>query len=179
CSQLRSCGSQHVRPHGNTARAQAVAPAYRGRPEPRHWASRSGTTDGACGACSRRRWIDHRGAPQSRSGRFGWRADSLPRSVQPAGVRVASDRRGNRALDCYRKRHARGAPRGSPGWLTMSTISKSCTALFIALLAAAACSDGAPRSESEGGTRSEEHTSELQSRENLVCRLLLEKKKKN
>src|SRR5215475_12062511 len=29
------------------------------------------------------------------------------------------------------------------------------------------------------GRRSEEHTSELQSRENLVCRLLLEKKKKN
>src|SRR5690606_40182706 len=29
-----------------------------------------------------------------------------------------------------------------------------------------------------GATRSEEHTSELQSRENLVCRLLLEKKKK-
>src|SRR5690606_39584442 len=32
---------------------------------------------------------------------------------------------------------------------------------------------GAPR------PRSEEHTSELQSRENLVCRLLLEKKKDN
>src|SRR5207302_5534878 len=30
-----------------------------------------------------------------------------------------------------------------------------------------------------GWKRSEEHTSELQSRENLVCRLLLEKKKKN
>src|SRR5690606_42042236 len=29
------------------------------------------------------------------------------------------------------------------------------------------------------GRRSEEHTSELQSRENLVCRLLLEKKKKD
>src|SRR5690606_41878737 len=29
------------------------------------------------------------------------------------------------------------------------------------------------------GFRSEEHTSELQSRENLVCRLLLEKKKKD
>src|SRR5690606_41983235 len=29
-----------------------------------------------------------------------------------------------------------------------------------------------------GGGRSEEHTSELQSREKLVCRLLLEKKKK-
>src|SRR5206468_9401016 len=30
-----------------------------------------------------------------------------------------------------------------------------------------------------GGARSEEHTSELQSRSDLVCRLLLEKKKKN
>src|SRR5690606_41080044 len=30
----------------------------------------------------------------------------------------------------------------------------------------------------ESSPRSEEHTSELQSRENLVCRLLLEKKKK-
>src|SRR5688572_32466744 len=29
-----------------------------------------------------------------------------------------------------------------------------------------------------GGARSEEHTSELQSQSNLVCRLLLEKKKK-
>src|SRR5436309_7969102 len=29
------------------------------------------------------------------------------------------------------------------------------------------------------GPRSEEHTSELQSRENLVCRLLLEKKKRS
>src|SRR5436309_12420283 len=32
---------------------------------------------------------------------------------------------------------------------------------------------------SAGDHRSEEHTSELQSRENLVCRLLLEKKKNN
>src|SRR6478672_11226861 len=30
-----------------------------------------------------------------------------------------------------------------------------------------------------GASRSEEHTSELQSRSDLVCRLLLEKKKKN
>src|SRR6266496_4065201 len=33
--------------------------------------------------------------------------------------------------------------------------------------------------ESRRGCRSEEHTSELQSRRDLVCRLLLEKKKKN
>src|SRR5436190_8882742 len=32
---------------------------------------------------------------------------------------------------------------------------------------------------SSAGTRSEEHTSELQSHSDLVCRLLLEKKKKN
>src|SRR2546427_5757846 len=33
--------------------------------------------------------------------------------------------------------------------------------------------------EEQGAERSEEHTSELQSQSNLVCRLLLEKKKKN
>src|SRR3989440_2287173 len=36
----------------------------------------------------------------------------------------------------------------------------------------------ASRAYSAGGKRSEEHTSELQSRSDLVCRLLLEKKKK-
>src|SRR5690606_29527586 len=38
---------------------------------------------------------------------------------------------------------------------------------------------GAGHALRQTGTRSEEHTSELQSRENLVCRLLLEKKKKD
>src|SRR5438046_5531660 len=37
---------------------------------------------------------------------------------------------------------------------------------------------GRLRCRSRGGPRSEEHTSELQSLTNLVCRLLLEKKKK-
>src|SRR6266508_6898990 len=36
-----------------------------------------------------------------------------------------------------------------------------------------------PLASSHGPSRSEEHTSELQSRGHLVCRLLLEKKKKN
>src|SRR5690606_40281504 len=35
---------------------------------------------------------------------------------------------------------------------------------------------GSSRISAPNGSRSEEHTSELQSRENLVCRLLLEKK---
>src|SRR3712207_7818251 len=38
-------------------------------------------------------------------------------------------------------------------------------------------SPSAPRCRSPPGSRSEEHTSELQSRQYLVCRLLLEKKK--
>src|SRR5437870_10927019 len=41
--------------------------------------------------------------------------------------------------------------------------------------ARAGCSDG--MAEGHGAARSEEHTSELQSRGHLVCRLLLEKKK--
>src|SRR3712207_6897076 len=36
-----------------------------------------------------------------------------------------------------------------------------------------------PRRPARSAARSEEHTSELQSRQYLVCRLLLEKKKKN
>src|SRR2546427_1027611 len=40
-------------------------------------------------------------------------------------------------------------------------------------------SAGRPGAVSGAGPRSEEHTSELQSQSNLVCRLLLEKKKKN
>src|SRR5207302_8590102 len=39
------------------------------------------------------------------------------------------------------------------------------------------CTGRGSRRRGRRGRRSEEHTSELQSRENLVCRLLLEKKK--
>src|SRR2546430_14384273 len=42
----------------------------------------------------------------------------------------------------------------------------------------AAIATWAVQGEVEPGMRSEEHTSELQSQSNLVCRLLLEKKKK-
>src|SRR5947199_7462501 len=43
---------------------------------------------------------------------------------------------------------------------------------------AAGTGDGARRRRDENPSRSEEHTSELQSLRHLVCRLLLEKKKK-
>src|SRR3712207_7305598 len=44
---------------------------------------------------------------------------------------------------------------------------------------AAEAMSGGKRSRIQRSSRSEEHTSELQSRQYLVCRLLLEKKKKN
>src|SRR3712207_8848294 len=46
-----------------------------------------------------------------------------------------------------------------------------------AVMRAAAAVRLSPRSAIRNGSRSEEHTSELQSRQYLVCRLLLEKKK--
>src|SRR5262249_62398877 len=44
---------------------------------------------------------------------------------------------------------------------------------------ASACCSSSKTEAVEPGVRSEEHTSELQSLTNLVCRLLLEKKKRN
>src|SRR5207302_11058006 len=53
--------------------------------------------------------------------------------------------------------------------------------LFLAAMATpwfrSAATPPSPAFPSPSSSRSEEHTSELQSRENLVCRLLLEKKK--
>src|SRR2546429_1146336 len=53
------------------------------------------------------------------------------------------------------------------------------TELALATLAAPAPGQRPLIISSANGLRSEEHTSELQSRLHLVCRLLLEKKKKN
>src|SRR5690606_40570863 len=53
-------------------------------------------------------------------------------------------------------------------------MARSCRSLLLALRPRA---KGPIAERASGALRSEEHTSELQSRENLVCRLLLEKKK--
>src|SRR5207302_2804835 len=66
-------------------------------------------------------------------------------------------------------------------YTTLFRSRQCCAALHLNLVIGRA-GGGAAKDEAEiaGGEipRSEEHTSELQSRENLVCRLLLEKKKK-
>src|SRR5688572_32560049 len=50
---------------------------------------------------------------------------------------------------------------------------------FLAVHPSTACGRGAGGEGLSGTMRSEEHTSELQSQSNLVCRYLLEKKKKD
>src|SRR5690606_40659422 len=67
------------------------------------------------------------------------------------------------SFDCFRPHATSSLAVGRDGGRTMRTIIAISS---LALLGACA------------KARSEEHTSELQSRENLVCRLLLEKKKK-
>src|SRR2546430_11879075 len=59
------------------------------------------------------------------------------------------------------------------------SLLENCCATSLAILAAAMFSSAtlSCKSYSARTTRSEEHTSELQSQSNLVCRLLLEKKK--
>src|SRR2546430_10002542 len=69
--------------------------------------------------------------------------------------------RSARASGCAGRATARADRRGDPAPMSVTTIDR--TALRARLI--------------ELGVRSEEHTSELQSQSNLVCRLLLEKKK--
>src|SRR5690606_40926835 len=88
---------------------------------------------------------------------------TLSRSAIPGrkSPLLAAARRPN-PVDHANRRH-RAAPARPDHWPTLT--------------AAAGALHSAGRS--AGGRRSEEHTSELQSRENLVCRLLLDKTKTN
>src|SRR5437868_8062325 len=82
----------------------------------------------------------------------------------------------------FRSEHGGGAEQQSLA--RNATISVGCACRHgIGPLAATGCSSVARIARSaiqeRRASRSEEHTSELQSRFDLVCRLLLEKKKKN
>src|SRR6266536_3884987 len=72
-------------------------------------------------------------------------------------------------------RPAGGRHRGAPSaaWHTGRDGSRARRRTFVDT------GNGLVRAARHGAARSEEHTSELQSRVDLVCRLLLEKKKKN
>src|SRR5690606_39848802 len=90
--------------------------------------------------------------PTRRSSDLGtWRPGSASSTTCPR----PSPPRGRRSRCCPRTRRPPSAPTPSPS-------TRGC------------CSSGTTTARCPA--RSEEHTSELQSRENLVCRLLLEKK---
>src|SRR5438445_8928407 len=79
----------------------------------------------------------------------------------------------------------RSRPASTEVGLASSVISSSAAVSHNALTrpttapaVAGSISEGVPPPKKIVSTRSEEHTSELQSRQYLVCRLLLEKKKK-
>src|SRR3712207_8790992 len=73
---------------------------------------------------------------------------------------------------CRRSRRRRGEP------VKSTSSPTSASAPTPRKRSAATCRASCAVSSRSGSTRSEEHTSELQSRQYLVCRLLLEKKKK-
>src|SRR5690606_40241687 len=89
--------------------------------------------------------------------------DALPISSGPS-LRVAT----SRMPATWRAKHVAATARTLPN--TLSTVCGDTPAVSATSLAD---TDSHPAVK-----RSEEHTSELQSRENLVCRLLLEKKNK-
>src|SRR3712207_8758695 len=66
------------------------------------------------------------------------------------------------------------APPASP--TKVSALSATKSPIYLVSFGPSASADLAAQLELAGGKRSEEHTSELQSRQYLVCRLLLEKK---
>src|SRR5258708_26166756 len=94
-----------------------------------------------------------------------------PPADSPAVIASEFSRDGSRAPTALATAHGAGNMYGGT-WKTQSTIChniKSAAKTARAFIAVMACCF----------IRSEEHTSELQSPDHLVCRLLLEKKKKN
>src|SRR5690606_41426911 len=73
----------------------------------------------------------------------------------------------------HRDLHSFPTRRSSDLWAPISMPAK----VFMGFISTACWVQSAPVPRPRTSYRSEEHTSELQSRENLVCRLLLEKKK--
>src|SRR5690606_38106822 len=83
----------------------------------------------------------------------------------PAAVKTVTD------LGASSADTANGAAKGAEFVITMLPASRHVESVYLGDNGLLAAVDG------DAVVRSEEHTSELQSRENLVCRLLLEKKK--
>src|SRR5690606_40203841 len=94
------------------------------------------------------------------------------------GLGLASDEPGERNCPCEGRGARHAAPRDHPVAIHVPPSSRGGLARRPPRYARSSpCVAATAGSPSWIARRSEEHTSELQSRENLVCRLLLEKKK--
>src|SRR5260370_28194930 len=101
-------------------------------------------------------------------------------SALAAARRDAVSSLAGRPAACFRSISS-AAKRGPPLCFSVSALRCACASAWRTRSASAlrrVSSSSLRRRKEEEETRSEEHTSELQSHLNLVCRLLLEKKKK-
>src|SRR5690606_40637176 len=89
--------------------------------------------------------------------------DALPISCVPSRDSTPAWTWGNGTSRSSTSSLLRSVPRRSRGFRASTCAGRESSSAW-------------PRTSCASGKRSEEHTSELQSRENLVCRLLLEKK---
>src|SRR5260370_40816414 len=96
---------------------------------------------------------------------------------KPSDAQVAAIRSACRSD--YQKVCAGVPTGGAPALQCLEKNKSKLSAGCAQAVAAAGGGAAAPTAAAASGTESEEHTSELQSHLNLVCRLLLEKKKQN
>src|SRR5690606_41863927 len=101
---------------------------------------------------------------------------SLYRSADHPALHSFPTRRSSDLTSCGRSCTAWPCSPSTATWITRAPTPARSRATPSSACARGSASVVIPSSEPT--VRSEEHTSELQSRENLVCRLLLEKKKK-
>src|SRR5438093_1975704 len=133
----------------------------------------------ACGRCLMlKEWDDdalHDGRP---AGPASGRRDDVG-SPPPRGVRGMSGRGGGAVPACRAAQGAAGAPAGARPLARRARGGARRTPAAAQPLGPVEPRGGGGRGRAHRApSRSEEHTSELQSLTNLVCRLLLEKKKK-
>src|SRR2546422_1747443 len=99
-------------------------------------------------------------------------------SIPSRSRATTSARRARRRSRSSRSRWPTGSRTSRRRWPVASTSTASRHASPFSSMSTTTSSRRSRSSAPGGGCRSEEHTSELQSRLHLVCRLLLEKKKK-
>src|SRR3989454_5601256 len=124
-------------------------------------------------------------SPRIRSWRVSRASHKAPRPPKPHNLchePLLQDTRyglnGSSLLACARRGPYTGTPPGSSRYLRMVLRSQPVNWLIAWMLIPCRCSSLISSTSLPLNKRSEEHTSELQSPCNLVCRLLLEKKKK-